>query len=84
MIPTSRRYAILDYSLLTSSTTSDFLQTSKSSCRRSVGGADRVIVSWDGKSPDSIQGATVYTHSEMLAIVKDKNGDWYSNPDSFV
>lgn len=82
MVPASRRYAILDYSSLTTSMVSDLLQTSKSSCRRSESGADRVIVSWDGKKPTSIGDVTVYTHAQMISIVNDEDGDWYSDPEA--
>ena len=82
MVPSSRRYAILDYSSLTTSMVSDLLQTSKSSCRRSESGVDRVIVSWDGKKPASIGDVTVYTHAQMISIVNDEDGDWYSDPEA--
>ena len=82
MVPASRRYAIINYSSLTTSMISDLLQTSKSSCRRSESGVDRAIVSWNGKKPESIGDVTVYTHAQMLALVKDEDGDWYADPEA--
>ena len=80
MVPANRKYAIIDYSSLTDSIISDLLQSSKESCRRSVSGADRAIVSWDGEKPASIGDATEYTHSEITALVNDETGDWYEDP----
>lgn len=82
MVPENRKYAIVDYSSVTESMISQVLQDSISSCRRSVSGVDRAIVSWNGNKPTSLYGITAYTHSQMLAIVNDTSGDWYSDAQS--
>lgn len=82
MVPDTIKYAVIDYSSLTDPMISDLLQSSKESCRRSVSGADRVIISWDGQKPDSVGIVTEYTHDQMLTIVDDQDGDWYSDPNS--
>lgn len=79
MVPDNRKYAIVDYSSVTDTMIGQVLQSSKSSCRRSVSGTDRAIVSWNGKKPTSLYGITAYTHSQMLSIVNDTSGDWYSD-----
>lgn len=81
MVPQNRKYAILEYSLITSSLISEVLQDNKESCRRSLSGVDRAIVSWNGRKPASLGDVVEYSQSEMINIVTDEDGDWYSDPD---
>jgi len=79
MVPDNRKYAIVDYSSVTEDMIDEILQSSMSSCRRSTNGDDRVVVSWNGNKPRSLYGITAYTHTQMLSIVNDTSGDWYSD-----
>lgn len=79
MVPDNRKYAIVDYSSVTEDMIDEILQSSMSSCRRSTNGDDRAIVSWNGNKPRSLYGITAYTHTQMLSIVNDTSGDWYSD-----
>ena len=53
------------------------IQTSKDTLRKTTDGT-KAILKWDGDTPDCFDGMTTYTHSEILAILNDVNGDWYS------
>lgn len=82
MVPSDRKYAIVDYSSVTDAMIGQVLQTSASTCRRSVSGTDRAILSWNGKKPTTLYGITAYTHAQIRSIVTDVDGDWYSDPDN--
>ena len=46
-----------------------------------MSGVDRAIVSWNGRKPASLGDVVEYSQSEMINIVTDEDGDWYSDPD---
>jgi hypothetical protein len=48
----------------------DCVQTSVSTLRHSISGADRVILKYNGTQPSSLTGYTEYTHSQMSTIVE--------------
>lgn len=81
MIPSSRKYAIVDYSSITDAMLSQVLQDSLQTLRRSASGTDRAILSWNGNKPTKLYGITAYTHSQIIAIVNDVDGDWYEDPE---
>jgi len=54
------------------------IQTSKNTLRKNVAG-DKVILKWDGDTPEVFDGMTTYNHSQILTILNDVNGDWYSD-----
>lgn len=82
MTPNERKYAIVDYSSVTDTMMGQVVQNSKSELRRSASGTDRAIVSWEGKKPTSLYGITQYTHSQILSLVNDQDGDWYEDPEA--
>tara|TARA_Y100000401_G_scaffold77936_1_gene63559 strand:+ start:49 stop:303 length:255 start_codon:yes stop_codon:yes gene_type:complete len=83
MASSSKKYAIVDYSSITDAMIGQVLQDSESTCRRSVSGTDRAIVSWIGNKPTTLYGIDQYTHAQILSIVSDVDGDWYSDPDDY-
>lgn len=75
------KYAIVGFSDVTDRIISQVKQNSADTCRRSVSGDDRAIVSWTGNKPTTLYGVTQYSYDEMRDIVSDESGDWYSDPD---
>ena len=39
----------------------------------------KTIVKYEGSQPSSLSGKTEYTHSQILAIINDVDGEWYAN-----
>ena len=76
----TRTYTIMNYSDLTDAMVSKLTITDKSLLRRSVSGADRVVVSWEGKAPNGLGSYTKYSNEQILQILNDPAGDWYTAP----
>ena len=57
---------------------SNAIQTSKETLRKTLDGT-KAILKWDGDTPSVFDGMTTYNHSQILAILNDVNGDWYSD-----
>ena len=72
-------YAIVPLADVDSNMISEVYQESLSSLRLSSGG-DKAIVSWRGSTPSSVSSYTSYSHSQILDIVNDKQGEWYIPP----
>jgi len=71
-----RRWVILPFEDVTDQIISDVIQNSASDLRRTISGDDLAFVKYDGPQPSSLSGLTEYTHSEILAILNDENGNW--------
>jgi len=56
---------------------SNAIQTSKETLRKTLDGT-KAILKWDGDTPEVFDGMTTYNHSQILAILNDVDGDWYS------
>ena len=56
---------------------SNAIHTSKETLRKTLDGT-KAILKWDGDTPEVFDGMTTYNHSQILAILNDVNGDWYS------
>ena len=54
------------------------IQTSVSTLRKTLDGT-KAILKWDGDTPEVFDGMTTYNHSQILTILNDVNGDWYSD-----
>jgi len=54
------------------------IQTSVSTLRKTTDGT-KAILKWDGITPSVFDGMTTYNHSQILAILNDVDGDWYSD-----
>ena len=57
---------------------SNAIQTSKETLRKTLDGT-KAILKWDGDTPSVFDGMTTYNHSQILAILNDVDGDWYSD-----
>ena len=67
----NRRYAIVSYP--PSAEIWDSVIESPESHRRSVDGT-LVVVKWEGETPAPLTGETIYTNSEVLAVLSGP--DW--------
>ena len=34
-----------------------------------------------GSQPSFLNGKTTYTHAEIMVVLRDSDGDWYTDPD---
>ena len=73
----AKKYIILNTSELDSLDFNELLNTSEDYVRKSTDGT-KAIVSYEGTIPSGLSGKTEYTDSELLAIVNDINGEWYT------
>jgi len=72
----SRKYVILDISEVDSVDFTQVLQTSKETLRYTTDGT-KFLLKYDGTQPSFLSGKTEYTHSEILTILDNVDGDWY-------
>ena len=72
----NRKWVILPFADVTDEIMSDVLQEIASGLRRTVSGDDLTFVKYEGAQPSSLSGLTEYTHSEILDILNDENGNW--------
>ena len=72
----SRKYVILNTSEIDSVDFTQVLQTSKESLRYTTDGS-KFLLKYENTQPSFLSGKTEYTHSEILAILDNVDGDWY-------
>jgi uncharacterized protein YllA (UPF0747 family) len=72
----SRKYVILNANEVDSVDFTQVLQTNKESLRYTTDGS-KFLLKYDGIQPSFLSGETEYTHSEILAILDNVDGDWY-------
>jgi hypothetical protein len=53
------------------------IQTSVNTLKKSLDNT-KTILKWDGNTPSCFEGMDTYTHSEILAILSEVDGDWLS------
>ena len=73
-----KTYTIIPTSELTEELVAVTSQTSLEDVRRSVDGVN-CILSWIGSTPAALSDKDTYTHAQMLALVKDTEGQWYED-----
>ena len=73
----NRKWVIVPVSDITDDMIYHALEPNRNNLRKTTDGT-KAILKWDGDTPDCFDGMTTYTHSEILAILNDVNGDWYS------
>jgi len=73
----NRKWIIINVSNITDEMISSAIQTSKDTLRKTTDGT-KAILKWDGDTPEVFDGMTTYNHSQILAILNDVDGDWYS------
>lgn len=72
----NRKWVILPFADVTDEIMSDVIQNSASDLRRTLSGDDLTFVKYEGAQPSSLAGLTEYTHSEILDIINNENGNW--------
>ena len=75
----NRKWVIVNNSSVTDEMILSALETSRDTLRHTATGTDKVIFKWDGDTPSVFDGMTTYNHSQILAILNDVDGDWYSD-----
>ena len=73
----NRKWIIINVSDITDEMISSAIQTSKDTLRKTTDGT-KAILKWDGDTPSVFDGMTTYNHSQILEILNDVDGDWYS------
>jgi len=71
----NRKYVIIDKDDVSSVDFSQVLETSADTLRYSLDG-NKTFVKYEGSQPSFLSGKTEYSHSEILAILNDTDGEW--------
>ena len=77
----NRKWVIINRNEVSSVDFSKVLETSADKLRYSTNGS-KAFVKYEGSQPSFLSGKTEYTHSEILAILNDTDGEWWSDPDA--
>lgn len=72
-----RKYAIINTSDLLTRTANESIDGSVDALRKTVRNTEKSLLRWDGSPPYGASSLTTYTHSEILAILEDPDGDWW-------
>ena len=72
-----RKYVIIDSSNVSSVDFSQVLETSADTLRYNNDDT-KTFVKFEGDTPTFLDGKTQYTHSEILAILNNVDGEWYT------
>ena len=73
----NRKYVIISKDEVSSVDFSQVLETSADTLKYSLDG-NKTFVKYEGSQPSFLSGKTEYNHSQILAILKDENGEWYT------
>ena len=71
------KYVIIESSDVSSVDFSQILETNISTLRYNNDDT-KTFVKFEGDTPSFLDGEIQYTHSEILAILNDENGEWYT------
>ena len=74
---TNRKWVIVSVSDITDDMILTAIEPNRNSLRTTVDGT-KAILKFDGNTPSVFDGMTTYNHSQILAILNDTDGDWYS------
>ena len=74
----NRKYVIIDKDDVSSVDFSKVLETSADTLRYSTDDS-KTFVKYEGNKPSFLTGKTAYSHSEILAILDDVDGEWYAD-----
>jgi len=72
----NRKWVIIDKDDVSSVDFSQVLETSADTLRYSVDG-NKTFVKYEGSQPSFLSGKTEYSHSEILAILNEVDGEWW-------
>ena len=75
---TNRKWVIVSVSDITDDMILTAIEPNRNSLRTTVDGT-KAILKFDGNTPSVFDGMTTYNHSQILAILNDTDGDWYSD-----
>ena len=70
----NRKWVIVNYSDVTDEMIDNSNEGSRNTLRHTVTGTDKVILKWDGDTPEVFKDMTSYGHSEILTILG--GSDW--------
>lgn len=71
------KYVIIESSDVSSVDFSQVLETNSDTLRYNNDDT-KTFVKFEGNTPSFLDGETQYTHSEILAILNNENGEWYT------
>jgi len=74
----NRKYVIIDKDDVSSVDFSKVFETSADTLRYSADDS-KTFVKYEGIKPSFLTGKTAYSHSEILAILDDVDGEWYAD-----
>tara|TARA_R110001592_G_scaffold30624_4_gene109387 strand:- start:761 stop:1015 length:255 start_codon:yes stop_codon:yes gene_type:complete len=80
-MPDTRTYVIIDAADVSSVDFSQVYENSANTLRYSTDDS-KTFVKFTGSTPSFLNGKTQYTNSELLAILNDEDGEWYTDPTS--
>ena len=72
----NRKWVIISKDDVSSVDFSQVLETSADTLRYSNDG-NKTFVKYEGSQPSFLSGKTEYTHSEILAILDEIDGEWH-------
>jgi len=73
----NRKYIIVNSDEVSSLDFSKVMETSVDTLRYN-NDKTKTFIKFTGDTPDFLEGKAEYTHSEILSILNDINGGWYS------
>lgn len=74
----NRKYAIIPISKVEDVDFNQVIQSSDMTLRLSKDG-EYTFVKFTGNTPSFLDGLTQYNHTEILAVLNDTSGIWYTN-----
>lgn len=79
----SRQYVILNATEAQAIEFDDVLETSSETLRWNNPDEEtrKTFVKYEGDTPAWLEGKTTYTQAEMLNILNNPDGEWYTDPD---
>ena len=76
----SRQYVILNATEAQAIDFSQVLETSFETLRWN-NDSTKTFVKYEGETPAWLEGKTAYTQAEMLTILNNPDGEWYTDPE---
>ena len=74
----NRKYVIISKDDVSSIDFTKGMETSSDTLRYSNDG-NKTFVKYEGSQPSFLSGKTEYTHSEILTILNEVDGEWWSD-----
>jgi len=76
-----KKYVIINTGEVSSVDFSQVIETSANTLRYNNDNT-QTFVKFTGNTPSSLVGKTVYTYSQIIAIINDEAGDWWGEDDT--